>query len=233
MFKTTISAAEVAKALRISENGVLELAKENGFDIVDGGLSVSKAAEFMQKVEQDDGLSRLRAAEFLTRAVQRYVIIVDTCTLLNDAFLNLYRRLTPLLNAEGKKLVIPTSVTAELKHLLITRPDLRSKIANVFAFLEEEYVAEMIEFQGDETEVFGDQQILSLASKLFLTSDVMLLTYDKNLARDALNLKNLGSIKGHDISVNRVSKHGFISRLLPKTHEPARGYRTATAYVMP
>ena len=121
---------------------------------------------------------------------------------------------------------------AELKHLLLTRPDLRSKIAAIFAFLEEESDAGLIEFKGDENDVFGDQQILALASKLFLDRDVMLLTSDNNLSRDALKLNQLDSVRGREVCVSRVNKFGFISKYLPQVHEPDRRFGADTVLAM-
>ena len=78
MFRATISTLEVARALRISEAGVLDLMKEKNVNIVDGGISVRQAAEFMQQVEQDESLRKKRAAEHLVRVVHRFTIIVDS-----------------------------------------------------------------------------------------------------------------------------------------------------------
>lgn len=218
MLTTKITTAEMAKALRISEAGVLDLMKTLNFDGESSGLTVRQAAEFMQKVENDDILTKKRAAEYLERVARRFLVIVDTCTLLTDNFSNLYLRLSALLQKEGKALIVPSSVMAELKHLLLTRPELRSKIAALFTFLEEEIEAGRMEVMGESTESFGDQQILSLLSKLFLAQDVMLVTSDKNLSLDALKQNRLMSVKGHEIVVARVNKFGYLSRFTPQSY---------------
>ena len=210
-----ISIQQISKSLRISEESVSELLHRSGITAVDGDISINQATYLMERVESDDSLCEIRSRENLVRVVRRFTLIADTCTLLNENFPLLYRHLTPMLLTNGKRLVVPTCVVTELKRHLLNKPELRQRAADVLKLLEEGERDRLVEFLGDETDTFGDQQILSLATKLYVRGDVLLITYDHDLSRDALNLNELHSVQGWEVAVSRLNTHGYLSRYNP------------------
>lgn len=147
------------------------------------------------------------------------ILIIDTCSLLEYAFEPFSKRVEPLLQSTGKKLILPVVVVHEIEKNAKKNQRLEINSKRALAILVDLKKKSLLDVVGDECEPkFGDVVFLSNVLKQFLITDVAVITQDNNLTHDLLSFNSLLSVQSrHHISVYRLS--GADGYLIPRKNE--------------
>jgi len=165
-------------------------------------LQEAKEREALERAERER-----RAERFLENLVNRYVLIIDTCSLLQPGSGTLLNRLKPILYRQGKTLNVPSAVMQELKKLRDTKPEVAGQIEDAIRWITSMQAEGLVRIFG-ANEDFADPQIIRQAIALHLRADVMIITQDNNLSMDLLDHNKMRSINGKNIAVYRVHNSG-------------------------
>ena len=160
-----------------------------------------------------DAVSRQQAEERLDKDAARFTLLIDTCSLLHDQFPQLMGRLVPLLEREGKALIVPSGVVEELKSML-TRPELAGRARARLNDLVQLKRGGLLKIYGQPGVTFADQQILAAATRALTSTELLVITQDRGLSEDLLRLNSLNSVQGKRLAVSRINRFGFLSRCL-------------------
>lgn len=213
-----ISVMQAARAMYLdSENELALLLVESGITPVEGFLDEYQISSLLAFLEQKQAERVKRAKVNLDHVARRYTFLIDTCSLLHEAFPDLMTHLIPILRECGKRMLVPSGVVAELRNLGERKCELRSRVmtlANHLAALKEE---DLVEICGEYGESFGDKQILSTATRLMTDTELLIITQDKGLSEDLLQLNSLRSVHGKRLSVGRINRYGYLSRYIPES----------------
>lgn len=153
--------------------------------------------------------------EYLEAMIRRCTIFIDTCELLHEKFPVLLDNMTPFLRKYGKKLMIPSGVESELKKLFFKKPDLQEQIMKVVVLIKQKKEEGLVAVCGEADVTFADQQMLSIATGSLLSDEALFITRDCSLSEDILKLNDLGSVHGKKVTVNRISKYGYLAKYTP------------------
>ena len=136
------------------------------------------------------------------------VLIIDTCSLLEYAFLPFSKRAEPVLQATRKQLILPAVTVHEIEKNAKKNQRLENGSKRALTILVDLKKKGLLDVVGDELEPkFGDVVFLSNVLKQFLLTDVAVITQDNNLAHDLLSFNSLLSVQSrHHISVYRLSE---------------------------
>ncbi len=149
---------------------------------------------------------------------KNYKIFIDTCSLLENPMVisKIFQGAASILQSNNAKINIPLSVISEVeKHCKnVVNPSLRLKAKRTYKLLEEWQKQRIIEICGnkDENDIFADCDFLSAFTRLRIKSRLLLITQDKKLASDIINLNGHKSINGKDVAVLRVNKRGVLKQ---------------------
>lgn len=218
-----ITAGQAARAMGLDEKEMAVLLNESGVCAANGLLTPADTETLLSYLEGRQEDSRRRAQENLERLAARYAFLIDTCSLLDKHFPALAEHLTPLLEANGKKLFVPSGVPAELRSLLAKKPELRDRIATaaqILAGMKEKGLAAIC---GGTDETFADKQMLEVATKFLTSTELLVITQDDGLSNDLMGLNRLRSVQGKRLSVGRINRYGYLSRYLTKEQRSASG----------
>lgn len=166
---------------------------------------------------------------FLQKCVRDYKILIDTCSLLEKERCDLFmKNLIPMLRSNGAKLNVNVKVIKELqKHSMGGKTEeLRKTAEQQLEFLKELSKQGLLVLRGSEREVtakddFADNTLLSGLIQMRMECKPLLITQDKALAGDALNLNNQNSVEANKIHVKKINKYGYLSNIEFDTPESA------------
>lgn len=161
-----------------------------------------------------------RATAFLESSVKNFKIFIDTCSLLSDHADTFLAHIVPILQREGKTIIVPLRVYEEVEKFA-NNPDLCAKKnnpnlnKNAKAALKNIVVlqkAGIVEIFGEDRDNFADNVFQTVFTQYRLKYNLMLVTQDNALANDihrigqsrAVNTKN-------QILVERINKYGYLS----------------------
>lgn len=156
-----------------------------------------------------------RAAKKLESLVKKNDrIFIDTCSVLNDAFVPFMAHIIPLLKKESKNLIVPLRVVDELKK--ISDDQSRGDALRKKALLGLDAVTgvksrELFQVMGEDEDNFADNVFLTVFTKFRLQYKMLLVTQDNGLADDISNLNNLKSNRGKPIVVQQINQYGNLS----------------------
>lgn len=214
MMMTAITVYQAARAMGVTPEELENMLAKWGIRAEGGLLAPDQAAALLDCLEKQQAESRRRAQANLEQVTARYTLLIDTCALLHPQFPDLMAHLIPLLRENGKSLIVPTGVVAELRRLGETKPELREQVrvlARNLAALKDEG---LVSVYGESGETFGDKQFLATATRFMTSASLLVITQDKALSEDLLHLNCLNSVKGKRLSVSRVNRYGYLSRYL-------------------
>ena len=212
---------QISKNLNLNEEKMNEILHACGIDPRDGEVSINEAVQLMEYAKAHKNDYERKAQDYLTMASGNCTMFIDTCELLHEQFPTLLERLSPLLKQNGKQLMVPSAVESELKNLFIKHEELREKIASVLELLEQKEREGVISVVGREAETFADQQMLTIAACSLLGDTTLFITRDNSLSEDILSFNELGSVRGGRLVVNRINKHGYLSRYITAAEREA------------
>jgi serine/threonine protein kinase len=146
--------------------------------------------------------------DLLDEIFKNYKVFIDTCSLLSEfcEIDNFFYQIIPLISKYKNKLIIPLKVFEELeKHT--KNPKLAEKSRKVLDVLRT--VSDYIEIRGEKNDTFADNLFQTVFTKFRLQYNLALITQDKNLSLDVLNLNNTNSVKSHyKIKVFKFDRNG-------------------------
>lgn len=205
---------QTASAMGAEESELWTLLNQCDIHPSEEGLTWEQLRQLQQVLEERQEESRLRAQSKLEQTVQRYTLLIDTCTLLHEQFPLLMERMTPLLRQSGKALIIPSSVIGELKNLAAKKPDLTERIQALLPLLVRMKDQGLLRIFGSSSEDFGDKQVLTAVTRFMTTTPLQVITQDNGLSADLLRLNQLNSVHGKQVAVSRINRYGYLSRFL-------------------
>lgn len=213
---TMVSTGQCAKAMGLEREELEKLLDCCGIRAADSLLDQTQINTLMQYLEQQKAQSQARAQENLERLVECCVVLIDTCSLLHPQFPELMSHLIPLLLENGKTLIIPSGVVAELQSLGKRKTDLREQIRILFKQLAALKKEGLVSVFGESGETFGDKQLLTTATRFLTSTELLVVTQDNALSNDLIRLNQLDSVRGKQITVCRINRYGYLSRFLPQ-----------------
>ena len=210
-----IAIDQIATTLRLTESEVHQLLNECGIMPKDDTLSLTEADELMEYARTSVTCYTFRGKRNLENVVRRFTLFLDACTVLDDQFPAFMEHIAPILRENHTAMVVPSGVAAELKRLYLRKSELRMKIGAALNRLEEACDDGLVEIYGVDTEDFGDQQLLTIATCIRLNAEALFITKDNALSEDILRLNQLDSVKGSMVAVSRINRFGYLSRYIP------------------
>lgn len=139
-------------------------------------------------------------------------MLLDTCSLPHPSFSSLMEHLVPLLEKEGKNIIIPSGVIAELKNLHAAKPELANQIHTLLKELVRLRQKGLVKIYGVPGAYFADQQILTTAVRAMTSRELLVITQDNGLCEDLLHQNDLNSVQGKRGMAARINRYGFLSR---------------------
>ena len=211
---TAITVTQAARAMGLETGELDGLLIRCGIQTEDGLLDQMQIQMLLQFLEDQQKQSRERAQENLEKLAERYTLLIDTCSLLHPQFPELMTHLLPLLRENGKALIIPSGVVAELQSLGERKVELRDQIRALVKQLAALKREGLVSVYGESTETFGDKQLLATATRFLTSTELLVITQDNALSNDLLHLNRLGSVRGKRLTVGRINRYGYLSRFL-------------------
>lgn len=211
-----ISVHQAARAMGLEEEGLWTLLGQWGIPVRgDGRLEDDALAALARRLEEGRDQADRQSQSRLEGLVSRYALMIDTCSLLHEAFPAFAGHLAPVLRQYGKVLIVPSGVVEELKSLPERKPELRGAVAAAGRVLLELRQEGLLRVYGSTTQSFGDQQILTAATRFLTSSALLVITQDHKLSADLIHLNCLGSVRGRGLGVSRINRYGYLSRYIP------------------
>ena len=221
--KFTLSQTAAAMGMEPAQMGLL--LSQCGIRPQEDGLTLEQIQRLHQAAQARQEENRLRAQSSLERLIQRCTPLIDTCSLLHPQFPLLAERMAPLLRQNCRVLIVPSGVMAELRTLPLKKPELAERIQAVLPLLSQLHQQGLVRVYGGEEERFGDQHLLTAATRLLTSSPLLVITQDCGLSGDLLRLNQMDSMRErYTVAVSRVNRYGFLSRFQPleqRTSAPA------------
>lgn len=150
-------------------------------------------------------------------------IFIDTSSLLSQPAVDqLWVDLIPLLKKYNNKVIFTLQTVEELnKHSKNTKdPDLATRATNALKQLQQLLSANLAEVRGEKRDgVFADRVYYYVFAMYRAQYNLLLIAQDNNLAKDILNMNNLGSADGRPINVKRLNSKGQLSNFYWATAE--------------
>ena len=176
-------------------------------------------------------------AEHLEETVKKYLIFIDTCSLMNENADQFWGNIIPLLLRENKQIIVPLQVCREVEkhakapeHVDPRRSQLARKALSTIDRLQK---ANLITIYGDDNDrLFADNVFQTVFTRFRLRYDLLLITQDHNLAADIMNIRSSKAVNGvRSIRVERITENGCLGIFgRPKRREtPVSRPETAAA----
>ena len=202
---------QAAEAMGVQEIALQELLDQSGILAINNNLTLDQIQELMEVLQRQNDEAARRSQKTLEQLVDRYAVLIDTCSLLHPQFPQLMEHLVPLLQRRNKPLVIPSGVIHELQSLAVKKPELKEQIDQLLPQLASLCREHLVRICGGE-ETFGDKQLLEAALHYATSNDLLVITQDQGLTQDLIRQRSLSSVRGRSLLVNRINKYGYLSR---------------------
>ncbi len=161
-----------------------------------------------------------KSLAFLEKSIKQNKVFIDTCSILSEQADKFWGHVVPLLQREGKHIVVPKRVYEEVAKFA-TNPELcaqksptlnqrAKKALNTLGLLRK---AKLIEVYGEPTDNFADNVFQTVFTQYRMKYNLMLITQDHNLAVEIEQIGKSKSVKSqYRIQVERINYYGFLSR---------------------
>lgn len=146
----------------------------------------------------------------LEQLVKECEIYIDTCSIMEPQFEKFAMLVDPFLKKYNKRIVVLDVCLDELKKHSSNTGDIEKynaacKGVLILKRLDKEKLIK-IQYTGEET--FADPEFLALFTKKKIKTPIFFITQDQGLASDIVDLNDLESVKGYDISVCSIDMKG-------------------------
>lgn len=211
-----ISIDHAAQAMELEAGALRSLLDQWSIPVSGDWLEPDALTALTQYLEQQQNDAIRQSQDKLEWLVGRYTLMIDTCSLLHPQFPDFARHVMPVLRRHGKSLIVPSGVVEELKSLLGRKPELQSQVLTAAGALRTMQADGVLRIYGSSGESFGDQQLLTAATRFLTTSELLIITQDNALSADLMHLNRLGSVRGKGLGVSRINRYGYLSRYIPQ-----------------
>lgn len=206
---------QIARSYGISVNQLNILFKQYGLETEEststkrGSADAAALSHSLEENKKEAGLESL---------ISNYRIFIDTSSLMNYQSRKFFDIAKPILLNQKKKIYVLTCVVLEVKNNReSTELICANKAKNAENFLTELSDQGLIQIIGrKEDGHFADRIILSTFQRYRSDYRLLLITNDKNLARETLNLNKSEANKGYTVLVKEIDKLGFLSDVYSK-----------------
>lgn len=216
-----LSIIKIAKSLNMNIKDVTDMLNSIGIIVtnvdthlnekqIDKIKTVINKIKSVEKTDNNNSLNE-KYQNQLNDLVKDYVVFIDTCSLMHYNFKKLMKKLSPVLMKNNKQMIVPTKVVEELKKHLFNyeqKPQVAERAKVALNILENMKNNRLIDLRGEITDNFADNVFESVFAKHRLNHKLVLITQDRDLAEDILNLNNTKSSKGYPISVKKINQFG-------------------------
>lgn len=154
----------------------------------------------------------------LMRFCRDYKIFIDTCAIMDSNIKAFYLHIREYLLEFNSKIYVPYRVVDELnKNFQVLEK--RESVIEALTFLEVLNSDGLLSIIGDDTdENFVDNLFLTKFTGMVMEQKVLLVTQDKRLATDVLNLNRRESVRNvNAICVGRINNYGYLSNFFQKS----------------
>lgn len=149
--------------------------------------------------------------EFLKNLVQFHVIMIDTCSLMESGCDIMLKKMIPFLKQYKKKVVIPRRVIDELRrHYNGSEIRKRTAAYNGLKLCRKLQNEGCVTFRGNENDNFADNTFCVIFQMLRDQYHLVLITQDRNLSYDILQLNDSQINNGKPIEVYKILKSGYL-----------------------
>lgn len=161
-----------------------------------------------------------KSAAFLESSVKNFRIFIDTCSLLSEHAEQFWANIVPILQREGKTVVIPLRVCEEVKKfaddpVLCAKkedPFLNQRAKAALSRIVSMQKAHVIEVFGEQHDNFADNVFQTVFTQFRLKYNLMLITQDHNLASDIIAIGKSKAVNtSNHILVERINRYGYLS----------------------
>ncbi len=141
-------------------------------------------------------------------------LMIDTCSLMVPSCPGVIDQMIPALQRHGKKLIVPQRVIEELqKHHRNSNDPERAKLAGLgLSCCARLKKASCLDVRGADTDHFADNAIYVALSRYHYNYQMLLITQDKALARDVLQLNRNTLVPGKPVSVMYITARGELRK---------------------
>lgn len=171
--------------------------------------------------------------EFLERCVKDCKIFIDTSSFLEESTGKFFQNIVPILQREGKAIIMPKSVGLELMKLAnnpayckkkySNNPNLNALAIRAFKTVETMRNTQRVKALGDSDDGdFADNVFIRVFTGKRLEYDMLLITQDRGLASEIMRLgKDNQAVHGvKKIRVQQIGKNGFLQPLFGRYASP-------------
>ena len=160
------------------------------------------------------------ANSYLRRCVQDSKILIDACSLLSEFADLFWAHIIPILEQEGKSMIVPWQVYKEVKNFAdnpiacLQKNDLglnkrAKKAANTIAIRQK---AGLVQVFGDKDDNFADNVFLTVVTQKRLNYNLLIITQDRRLAQDIMMMSKTQSVITQYLTqVRRINSFGYLS----------------------
>jgi len=155
----------------------------------------------------------------LENGIRDYKLFIDTCSLLFESADAFWSNIIPILEKTKSNIIVPLRVYEEINKFA-KNPDLcatkDSEGLHEHAIKAKETIIKLqkkgvVEVFGDKTDNFADHVFISVFTNYMLTYNLMLITQDKKLSQDIINIgKSRAVERAKNIRVARIANDGFL-----------------------
>lgn len=152
----------------------------------------------------------------LEQLVLNHVIMIDTCSLMHEKCEVLFSNLLPVLKKNNKKLIIPYKVLEELKkHLDWKKDPFKASLAEkALKLCDQLRQNNCLIIRGSENDNFADNVFFVHFADYRLRYHMVLITQDRDLSHDILQLNELNTSGGYPIKVYKITSNGLLSEMI-------------------
>lgn len=154
-----------------------------------------------------------KAYEKMEYYIRDKKIFIDTCSLLYEHADEFWSHFYPLLQRNNQKVIIPYRCIEELERISKSEDTEKAKKAQKaienLGRLQNENI---LDIRGEKNDNFADNVFLVQFTKFRMSYNLLLITQDRTLGKEILELNNSEAVKGNKIRVFRINQYGFLSK---------------------
>ena len=156
------------------------------------------------------------AKKNLEEIVENYILIIDTCSLLQGQATELFwEHIIPILRDKKKKILMPYKCWDELKkHFQSQNNELSQNALNAMTSVkryQEEGYLEAKKSDWEKDSIFADNTFKTVFNMYRDRFSLLLITQDSNLAKEIVALNDSKAVKGEQVWAKRINKYGYLS----------------------
>ncbi|THE12315.1 hypothetical protein E1I69_11475 [Bacillus timonensis] len=164
--------------------------------------------------------------------VKDYKLFIDTSTWMTphaNEFIE--KKLTSILSASSKQIILPYRIIQEVNKMMDHEErEKRHRAKNAGKLLQIYLNQGMAAVFGNKSDPFADQTFLYVFQQFRVKYNLALITQDRGLAHDILNLNNQHAVQGKPIYAFRINETGNIEkwdfeRISSRPQQPTNGTR--------